>query len=618
MRRVLLILAVVLLALPAYAQRVQSDRGPSEAIPVRCVNTLGTTFESCGGSGAAGTDVNIQGVGGNPIVGGDLPVKFTVPQHVIVDSAPAGGSGMTDAEFAAHLPLSVTFTNTSLAVTNTGTFAVQAAQSGTWNIGSVTTLPAVTFASPQHMICDSGCAAGAPGQQTMANSSPVVIASDQASFPVAATLAAETTKVIGTVNQGTNPWGVSLAAETTKVIGTVNQGTNPWTVNLIAGFALSATQTDRTQKTQITDGTRDGTVKAASTLPLLTDTAVVTTQRDPLPAGTNVLGHVIVDTASTTAVTQATATNLNAAVVGTGTAGTPAGNILTVQGVASMTKFLVTPDSVALPANQSVNVAQMGGVATSMNTGVRDTGTQRVTIATNDIVPASQSGTWTVQPGNTANTTAWLMNVGQFGGTNVVTGTGASGSGIPRVTVANDSNVIITPPTLTKGTQGAQGFSIQRLNDAGRNTRIFMLDAFVAAPAVEAVQTVVQWYGNAAVVGTTQPAVVPAGKTLRLTGWRITYRSIATFGSAIVRIRVNTAGLGVLASPLVASFEAGSNLGATTVAIVGAVTTESGEFPEGLEIPAAAGVAFSMAGYGPTGTLTLEGPTRFEVHGYEY
>jgi hypothetical protein len=40
----------------------------------------------------------------------------------------------------------------------------------------------------------------ANGQATMANSAPVVIASNQASIPVAATLTAETTKVIGTVN----------------------------------------------------------------------------------------------------------------------------------------------------------------------------------------------------------------------------------------------------------------------------------------------------------------------------------------------------------------------------------------------------------------------------------
>ncbi len=37
------------------------------------------------------------------------------------------------------------------------------------------------------------------GQKTMANSAPIVIASDQASIPVASTLSAETTKVIGVV-----------------------------------------------------------------------------------------------------------------------------------------------------------------------------------------------------------------------------------------------------------------------------------------------------------------------------------------------------------------------------------------------------------------------------------
>lgn len=47
------------------------------------------------------------------------------------------------------------------------------------------------------------------GQKTMANSFAVVLSSDQAAIPVNATLAAETTKVIGTVNQGTSPWVVS-------------------------------------------------------------------------------------------------------------------------------------------------------------------------------------------------------------------------------------------------------------------------------------------------------------------------------------------------------------------------------------------------------------------------
>ena len=111
-----------------------------------------------------------------------------------------------------------------------------------------------------------------------------------------------------------------------------------------------------------------------------------------LPAGTNVIGHAIIDSGSTTAVTQATATNLNAAVVGTGTAGSPAGNILTVQGVASMTKLLVTPDSVALPANQSVNVAQINGVTTQMGAGASGTGTQRVITATDSTIGTLTGG----------------------------------------------------------------------------------------------------------------------------------------------------------------------------------------------------------------------------------
>jgi hypothetical protein len=77
-------------------------------------------------------------------------------------------------------------------------------------------------------------------------------------------------------------------------------------------------------------------------------------------------------------------------------------------------------------------------------------------------VAATQSGTWTVQPGNTANTTPWLVtgagqtfpvtgtvttsppsnastNIAQYGGSAVVTGIGAAGAGVPRVTVSSDS-----------------------------------------------------------------------------------------------------------------------------------------------------------------------------------
>lgn len=41
------------------------------------------------------------------------------------------------------------------------------------------------------------------------------------------------------------------------------------------------------------------------------------------------------------------------------------------------------------------------------------------------VIPVSQSGTWTVQPGNTANTTPWLITISQGGNSATVTGSNA-------------------------------------------------------------------------------------------------------------------------------------------------------------------------------------------------
>lgn len=59
-----------------------------------------------------------------------------------------------------------------------------------------------------------------------------------------------------------------------------------------------------------------------------------------------------------------------------GTAGTASADVISVQGIASMTKLLVTPD-----ANSAVNVAQINGVTVLMGNGASGTGAQRVTIA---------------------------------------------------------------------------------------------------------------------------------------------------------------------------------------------------------------------------------------------
>jgi hypothetical protein len=266
---------------------------------------------------------------------------------------------------------------------------------------------AISFTAPQHIIADSGTittVSTVTAVTAITNALPAGtnvlghVITDSGSV-TNATLSAETTKVIGTVNQGTSPWVVSLASTTITGTVAVTQSTTPW---LVSGDSASGASKagnpvqiggvfNTTQPTVTTGQTVEAqsTARGAQIVATGADTFNVTVNA-ALPAGSAVIGHVIadtgsttavtgnvtvvqatgtnlhavLDTTSTTAVTQATATNLNAAVVGTGTAGSPAGNILTIQGVASMTKLLVTPDSVALPANQSVNVAQVAGTNT--------------------------------------------------------------------------------------------------------------------------------------------------------------------------------------------------------------------------------------------------------------
>lgn len=81
------------------------------------------------------------------------------------------------------------------------------------------------------------------------------------------------------------------------------------------------------------------------------------------------------------------------------------------------------------------NVKQINGVTTSMGNGTTDTGTQRVTLSSdstglvklatgaNTIGAVTQSGTWTVQPGNTPNTSPWLTSLNDGTNTaNVIAG----------------------------------------------------------------------------------------------------------------------------------------------------------------------------------------------------
>lgn len=205
----------------------------------------------------------------------------------------------------------------------------------------------------------------------------------------------------------------------------------------------------------------------------------------------------------------ATATNLDVqiggsdtvAVVGTGTAGTPAGNILTVQGVASMTKLLVTPDSVALPANQSVNVAQVAGATTS----TAASGVQKVGIVGN-AGAAVDAVEGAAPPAN-------RLAVGGIT-------SGATGGFIGGITVCTEQAVINTSTATT--TLVITGVS-------GRHWRICSLNLVVGAAQGVAFIT-----GTGATCGTSTAAV--NGGTTGATGWQFAANGGLTQGSGIGEI----------------------------------------------------------------------------------
>lgn len=79
-------------------------------------------------------------------------------------------------------------------------------------------------------------------------------------------------------------------------------------------------------------------------------------------------------------------------------------------------KILVTPDSVALPANQSVNVAQINGVTPLMGSGNTGTGSPRVTLATDQAnlttplnVKQAVRATWVTGQVTTSNIAGTLV-----------------------------------------------------------------------------------------------------------------------------------------------------------------------------------------------------------------
>ena len=250
---------------------------------------------------------------------------------------------------------------------------------------------------------------------------------------------------------------------------TANQG-GSWTVTANAGSGtFTNQQTNITSDYDSSAGTQlltmfgfalpasGGAVPGGTTAnPLRIDPTGTTTQ--PVSGSVTVAGTVTANAGTGNfTVVQATGTNLHTVV----DSGTVTANIGTTAGIAldaTVSKLTVAQ---ATALGSTTGPMAQGSVSTGAPTYTTGTinplslttaGALRIdgSGATQPVsgsvsvsnFPATQpiSGTVTANQGGAP----WSTNVTQFGGSNVATGTGASGAGIPRVTVANDSNVLAT------------------------------------------------------------------------------------------------------------------------------------------------------------------------------
>lgn len=106
------------------------------------------------------------------------------------------------------------------------------------------------------------------------------------------------------------------------------------------------------------------------------------------------------------------------------------------------------------------NITQVAGsnIATGHGTAA---GSVRVELPTDGTGVVGQGGTWTVQPGNTANTTPWAVNPTKVNGVAISTGAGATGTGTQRVGVAQDTTTIAGSAPGTAASPSANILSIQ-------------------------------------------------------------------------------------------------------------------------------------------------------------
>lgn len=334
----------------------------------------------------------------------DVDKSGVKTQVVILDAGGGGAEALLTAgqgTMAASIPVAIASNQSAVPVTGAFWQATQPV--------SAANLPLPSGAATEAKQ-DTGntSLASIDGKITAVNTGAVVVSASALPAGAATSVNQATANTSLTSIDGKAPaLGQALAAASVPVVLTAAQLTTLTPPAAITGFATSAKQDTGNTSLASVDGKLPslGQALAAASVPVVLTAAQLSTLT-PLStvAVTGTFWQATQPVSGTVSITANSAVNVAQVngvtpLMGNGASGTGAQRVTLAS---DSTGVLATVSTVT-------NLSQMGGVAIALNTGVRAAGVQRVTICTDDVVPASQSGTWTVLPGNTPNTTPWLV-----------------------------------------------------------------------------------------------------------------------------------------------------------------------------------------------------------------
>lgn len=169
---------------------------------------------------------------------------------------------------------------------------------------------------------------------------------------------------------------------------------------------------------------------------------------------------------------------------------------------------------------QDVNVIQLGGVSITVGNGISGTGVQRVTIASDSTGQVTlAAGTATIG----ALTANQSVNVAQINGVAPTMGNGVSGTGVQRVTLASDStgNIATIGTSITPGTGATNLGKAEDAVHASGDTGVMALAVSNEANTARAADgdylaIATDTEGNVRMVGNRDHDAVDAGEPVKM------------------------------------------------------------------------------------------------------